>query len=125
MSAPIRIAAGVLAIIGGAVALGIGFLLALVGGALEAVYGVNGNSAGVSGLLAMLFGFGAVVAAALLFVSTRKRALIVLAANMAGLLWAFARVDAAVLALIPLVPLGVALLLVAVSAAGTPAARQA
>lgn len=125
MSTPIRIAAGALAIIGGAVALGIGFLLAVIGGAFEAVYGVNGNSAGVSGLLAMLFGFGAVFSAALFFVSTRKRALIVLAVNMGGLLWAFARVDAAALALIPLVPLGVALLLAAISRGGEPAAQQA
>ncbi|MBK6318649.1 MAG: hypothetical protein IPI33_10935 [Dehalococcoidia bacterium] len=111
MSPGARLGAGVLTIVGGAIALVLGLLLALVGGALEAVYGTNGNSAGVSGVLAILFGLGAVLIAVLFFLPSKKPAVILLAFDIAGMVWAFARVDAWALALVPLVPLGVALFL--------------
>ena len=51
------------------------------------------------------------IIAVLFFLPSKKPAVILLAFDIAGMVWAFARVDAWALALVPLVPLGVALFL--------------
>jgi len=105
-----RLAAGVLGLIGGALALLIGLVLLLFGGIIDVLDANNGNSVALSGFLATVFALGAIGAACLFFLPWAKAAVVAMAFDIAFLVWAFARVDAWALALIPVAPLACSIL---------------
>jgi hypothetical protein len=106
-----RVGAGVLGILGGALALLIGFVLLLFGGALGALTIDGGWSAAGTGALVMVLGCVAVGGAALFFIPKSFPAVILMALDIAAILWAFSRIDWTAVALIPVLPLGFAVLL--------------
>ena len=103
-------ASGVLALTGGGLAIALGFFVLLIAGVMGAFNANNGGSAAVAGLLAVLFGFCAIGSTALLLLPRLLPGLAALGFSIAGLLWAFSRVDAIGLALIPVLPLAFAAL---------------
>lgn len=106
-----RFGAGVLGIVGGALALVMGILMAVFGGLMGALASSNGASLAASGGLAMVFGILAILIATLFFLPWKKPAVILMALDIAALMWAFLRVEAWALALVPVLPLVFAVLL--------------
>ena len=100
-----RLAAGVLGLVGASLALLLGGVMLIFGGVVDVLDANNGNSVALSGFLAVLFALGGVGAAGLFFLPWARAAVAATAFEIALLLWAFARVDAWALALIPVAPL--------------------
>jgi hypothetical protein len=107
-----RVAACVLATVGGSVALVMAIVLVLFGGVLSIVSTGSPASVAASGGLLFLFSLGAVCAAAgfVVFPWSRVPA-VVIAVDIAAMLWSMARIDAVGFALVPIVPLCFAVIL--------------
>jgi len=109
-----RVSAGLLGFVGGALGLGLGFILLLLGGVMAILHASNGASVGVTGAIVILFAAWAVAVASLFFLHRDRPAIGLTAVSIAGIIWAFARIDAWGLALIPVLPLAGAVILGAI-----------
>jgi hypothetical protein len=107
-----RMAACVLGVIGGSVALVMAVVLILFGGVLSIVSSGSHASVAASGGLLCLFSLVALAAAAaFVLIPWSRLPAVITALDIAAMFWAMARIDAAGLSLVPIVPLCFAVLL--------------